>query len=351
MSQNMILYSCDLNKWSSDTQKATITFNLRTGDENHRSQVDVQLDNFEQSWGKIGRKFKTDLANEDVSENDLVLKDEAVIKQAMIQYFERVRREIGGGRNGKKHGKGGISRYHLFYLREPEIDLLNDDEKFYAYMDIIERKASKDHYNQIGNYIEAALKLKKNSAELMRHQANFLLSNNKTEEALDCLKEYLKTNKDDIEVHTQLAKLYDKLDDFKNADKVYDTIIKMDPENLNAILRKAQILYYSGEDYLPELDKVKEIDSAFLKDFLKKDWDYHLPKAKKDLNPVRAAVYFGHDRAMDIAPHAFNRDIPAYINMKNANVMFSKEEIDNWFKIINKYDLNEYGFELYPEKM
>lgn len=351
MSQNIILFSCDLNKWNSDSQKATITFNTRSNNKNYKSQVDVQLDNFEQSWSKLLRKIKQDVANDSDSDDNTELKDEAVIKSGMIAYFEKVRREIGNGRNGKKHSKSSISRYNLFYLRDPELELLNDEEKFQAYLDIIERKASKDQYNQIGNYIQEALKYNKNSPELMRYQANFLLANNKTKEALDCLKDYVKTHKDDIEVQTQLAKLYDKLEDFKNADKVYDQIIKIDPQNLNAIMRKAQILYYTGDGFLDELDKVMAIDSNFLKDYLRKDWDYHLPEAKKDLNPVKAAIYFGHDKAMDIAPHAFNKEIPAYINMKSANIMFSKNEIDQWFKIINKYDINEYGFELFPEKM
>lgn len=350
MSQSIVLFSCDLNKWNGDSQKATMTFYFHFDSQNYNCQLDVQLNNFEQSWSKLIGQLKETI-NETSNADGSELKDEAVIKAGLSAYFEKIRREIGNGRNGKKHGKSSISRYNLFYLKDPELELLNDDEKFLAYLDIIDRKAKKDQYSQIGSYIDKALEIKKNDPELLRYQANFLLASNKTEDALNCLKEYLKVNKKDVVVQTQLAKLYDKLEDYKNADKMYDQIIKNDPENLNAIMRKAQIMYYNGDDFLSELDKIYKLDPTFLKEFLKKDWDYHLPEQKKDLNPVRAAVYFGYDRAMDIAPYAFNREIPAYIDMKSANVMFSKQELDQWFKIINKYDINEYGFELYPEKM
>lgn len=287
-----------------------------------------------------------------LTESDTVeMKHIDVVQKGFSHYFDKMIRDLNNSRNHKPKGKTSITRYNLFFLKEPEINLLNDDERFMAYMDIIERKAQKEQFTQVGTYIREARALRPDDLTLIKYQSRFFLDSNQNEDAVKCLEQYVQLQPDDTDMLIELAKLCDTLKDTQRADKYYDQIIQNDHQNLDALVRRAQMNYYQQGDYLSDLDALRDIDADWLKDYLKKHWDYHLPEQKTDLNPIRAAYYLGFDKALDIVGFAFRKEIPAYTDWRESKVLFSKTEIDQWFQIINRYDLNEHYFELYPDAL
>jgi hypothetical protein len=213
-------------------------------------------------------------------------------------------------------------------------------------MDIIERKASKEQFTQIGNYIKDALKLKPEDEKLLKYLSKFYISTNNDKEAVIALESYINVNPNDIDTLTEYARLCDKIKDNKRADNAYKKLISHDPQNLDALVRSAQLKFYVRENYITDLDKIRNVDSNWLKDYLKKHWDYKLPESKSNLNYFKAAAFLGLENFMDILVFAFNGEIPANIDDKESKVLFNKEELVEWYKIISRYDLNEYSFHL-----
>jgi tetratricopeptide (TPR) repeat protein len=350
MSNKLFVLSGDLIKWNVDRLNVGVSFNVYYNNESNPVTAEFVLNNPAEATNTTFLEIIKQIAEKyAISPSDLELRDEETIRKAMLTLYEKWHHELLSSKNPKTKSKQTITRYNLFYLKEPEILSLSTEEKLLAYTDIIERKAAKEQYNQIGTYIKEALDLRPGDLRMLRHLSRYYMAVNKETEAIETLEKYVELKPTDVQAVTELARLCDKVKDFKRADSVYDKIIDNDPENLDALVRRAQIKFYKREKFESELDTIKKIDPTWLKEFLKKNWDYHLPDAKKDLNPIKLAYYLGFNKAMDILNFAFNKEIPAYIDERDARVQFSKEEIDLWYVLISKYDINEYSFRLYPE--
>jgi hypothetical protein len=347
MTDKVIVFSNDLVKWSADKLKIGLSLNLYFKGDLFTHQFELFIRDKEEAFAatlteieKVVRE-KFELA----ADAPVELKDADMVQKNLTYYFEKVKRELSNGRNGKSKT---ISRYNLLYLKEPELSLLNDEEKFLAYKDIIERKAGKEQFTQIGTYLKEALALKPDDKQLLRYQSQFFMDSNNSKDAIDTLIKLQKANPDDAEIVTQLIRLYDEVGDAKNVAEWCAVVLKNDPKNLDALVRRAQYKYFNNEDYSAELDVVKDVDFEWLKKYLRSTWEYKIPNAKTDLNPIKAANYLGFEKALDIVGFAFRNEIPAHTNTREARVMFSKMELDAWHKLINRYDLNEHSFDLYP---
>jgi hypothetical protein len=350
MADQVIVFSNDLVKWSADKLKVGLSLNLYYKGESFSHQFELfikdKVEALNTTLAEIGKvvreKFSLD------ADANLEIKDSEMIQKNFQFYFDKVKRELNNGRNGKSKT---ISRYNLFYLKDPEMALLSDDEKFLAYKDIIERKAAKEQFTQIGSYLKEALALKPDDKKLLQYQSQYFMDTKNSKEAVDTLLKLQKANPDDQGIITQLIRLYDGLGDDKNVELWCTAVLKTDPKNLDALVRKAQYKYFAGKDYTKELDVIKSIDFEWLKKYLRSTWEYKLPKAKTDLNPIKAAHYLGFEKALDIVSFAFRNEIPAHTNTREARVMFCKAELDSWHKLIDRYDLNEHSFDLYPNEI
>ena len=341
MSSGVLLFSTDLVKWSADKFSATVSFNLYGNETTFSHSVDLYLNNIPEAVN-VAKKSILEEAQKVLQASEApVFRDDEIITKALETSFGKTKKELQSNKNGKGKGRSSITRYNLFYLKEPEINLLSDQENYLAYIDIIDRKAAKDQYGQVGSYIQEALKLNPEDDKLLLYQAKFLLATHKKEEAVKFFEKYAATKQDDIDVLTEFARLCDNVNDFKKADKVYNQIIKLEPENLDALARKAQIKYYKKQKFETELDKIRKIDFEWLKDHIKKRWDFHLPDAKQDLNPLTAAKFLGLSKPIEVAALVVSKDIPAYYNEKASKMMFSQEELQQWFNLVERYELNE----------
>ena len=345
MSAQVLLFSTDLVKWSADKMTATVSFNLYNGENVFSEQLDVNLSKPADIVEPLIKSL-LDKTSKRLGSGDVALRDEEMIKTSLLTSFKKTQKELNSNKNGKGRNRQSITRYNLFYLKEPEIDLLSKQEKYYAYLDIIERKAAKEQFSQIGTYIQEAMQLNPDDKHLILYQAKFFLSVNKSEEALECYEKYTSFNEDNIQVLTDFARLCDKLNDTKKADKVYNAIIKLEPDNLDALARKAQLKYYKKQKYTVELDKIKKIDPNWLKDHIKKSWDFHLPDATQDLNPLTATEYLGLSKPIEVATLVMNKDIPAYYTPKEARMMFSSEELNQWFELVERFEMNDSNIDL-----
>ena len=279
------------------------------------------------------------------------IRDEEIIKQGFEAFFNKMVKDIMGNRNGKNKNKNNaITRYNLFYLKEPEINSLSAEEKYIAYMDIINRKVAKDQITQVGTYIKEALDIKPKDKDLTLYMARYLKESRKTEEALKYYEKYIDQNSDDVNVLLEAAKVADKAGDNKKSEKIYSLILKLEPNNLDALVKNAQVKYYNNGDYMEDLKKLSRENGEWLKDYLKKQWDYHLPNAKEDMNPVELVNYVNLNSTREAINYASKRIIPGYYTERAARVMFNEQEIINWYNIIVEFDINDYGFAMQTKK-
>ncbi|MCB0278986.1 MAG: tetratricopeptide repeat protein [Calditrichaeota bacterium] len=353
MIKKVLVLSADLVKWNTDRRVANIAVNLHHDENNFSVDLDINLNDqdklVDQTLEAIENGSKGILK---LKEKDKVeIRDLDMIRNGLQTFYEKMIRGLLQNKNGKSRNKKAVTRYNLFYLKEPEIDLLSDDEKYHAYMDIINRKAAKDQYSQVGNYIQEAIALRKDDTQLIYYMAKYLMDNRNYKEALGYFEEFLKADPDNLDSLLTVAKLCDKTRDYKKANSYYDRILKIEPMNLNALIRKAQLKYYQRQDFMPDLEKIAEIDSEWLKDYLRSQWDYHLPEEKQDLNPIKAARYLGLENSRELINLAFRKEVPSYYEEKESRVMFSKDEIDFWHQIVKKFYINEFQIELYADAL
>jgi tetratricopeptide (TPR) repeat protein len=342
----ILLFSTDLVKWNADRMQVTYTGNMLYKDSVFTESFDVDLTNISKSIENFVFSMKKYVVeNYEVNEEQVDVRDSKMLTDSLKKLFTKTSKELSQSKN-KSGKRGSITRYNLFYLKESELAKLNDDEKFLAYIDIIDRKAQKEQFNQVASYISEALKLKPNNEKILFYQAKYLLSTNKTDEAAKYFESYLENNPNNVEILTELAGIYTGAKDFKKAENTFSRILKLEPKNMNALVAKAQIKYFRKQKYKSELNKIKELDSEWLKEYLKKNWDYKLSDTKEDLNPRQASELLGFSNPIEIARMVIKNEIPAFYHAKSARMMFSREELEAWIEILNEYELNEFNLEL-----
>jgi hypothetical protein len=354
MAQNILVLSADLNKWSVEKKKINMNFNLYCKETVYSLPAELDLD---QTDAMINATFES-IANgtkehlKITARSKIEIRDEEIIKQGFESFYNKMVKDIMGNRNGKSKNKSNaITRYNLFYLKEPEINSLSADEKYIAYMDIINRKVAKDQITQVGTYIKEALDIKPDDKDLLLYMARYLKESRKADEALNYYDKYFEKYAEDVTILLEAAKVADQIGDNKKSEKIYSLILKIEPGNLDALIKNAQVKYYNQTNYMDDLNTIAKENSDWLKDYLKRQWDYHLPNAKEDMNPLQLVNLINLSNTREAINYASKKIIPGYYNERAARVMFNEQEILSWHKILLAFDINEYGFTMRPKKV
>ena len=184
--------------------------------------------------------------------------------------------------------------------------------------------------------------------------AEALLKNQKVEEALPYFEKYA-DNEKSLKGFNDLAHAYIKIEKFKEAENVVKRMKKQNPDDLLVKMLEAQVAYLQTKPYTDQLDKIKDIDDNWLREYLKKSWDFNLPGYRdhesKMWNAATASRYLGYDRPFDLTKRAFNDELPCYFDSEKGTIRFVKTELDQWVEIQNRYKVDGNSYRVYEDRL
>lgn len=132
---------------------------------------------------------------------------------------------------------------------------------------------------EAGNYKEALkvcnriLKAHPTCEEALLMKAECLFHLVKPDQALECLKTLLEINPNSDQAHFQFATIMFAARELKTALNAVNESLKIDKNNFDSLILKAQILYQLNNDsYKSWIEKARKIDAKRTKNFMKRYW-------------------------------------------------------------------------------
>jgi pentatricopeptide repeat protein len=260
--------------------------------------------------------------------------------------------------NTNKRSRGRIrmisNRSMDFYYNDFEYEPLDDNAKFFVHLNRGVNKMNGDLWSAAIDDLQVALNYNPDNPLANKYMAEALVKNHRKEEALPYFERYAQTE-NSVRGLNELAHAYIKLERFKEAEEVFKRMDKLDPNDLLVKVGQAQLAYLQGKAYQTKLDKIKAIDENWLKDYLKKSWEYNLPGYGSDeskmWNAATASRYLGYDRPFDLTKRAFNDEIPCYFDSEKGTIRFVKAELDKWVEVQNRYQVDGVSYQLHEDRL
>lgn len=201
---------------------------------------------------------------------------------------------------------------------EKRLELLNYKKE--TKKDILENNIS---FNKLNKYKKYRLSIndvnkmnvsKDNKYVFLKLKAYLNYRDGNLDEALRLYVQYLKKNPKDFDALKNIADIYEKLKDIKNAEKIYLKLNKLDNNNLTFLYKLLRIYYYDKKDYKKALNicnRMIKIQDNMLNLYLNKAVIYLAMKnenkarkiieyvAEKDINKVNEFLKFNRINSIE----------------------------------------------------
>jgi tetratricopeptide (TPR) repeat protein len=357
---NLHLLSTYLKKWSYQDNRITLSYSFFTERGYGRNMTEMRISApqsmVNEFLNRVVYKAKELLAkhNESSSEITIRLVNENEAQRKLNVFIGKILKEF----NTNKRSRGRIrmisNRSMDFYYNDFEYDPLDDNAKFFVHLNRGVNKMNGDLWSAAIDDLQVALNYNPDNPLANKYMAEALVKNHRKEEALPYFEKYAQTE-NSVRGLNELAHAYIKLERFKNAEEIFKRMDKLDPNDLLVKVGQAQLAYLQGKAYQTKLDKIKAIDENWLKDYLKKSWEYNLPgygsEESKMWNAATASRYLGYDRPFDLTKRAFNDEIPCYFDSERGTIRFVKEELDRWVEVQNRYQVDGITYQLHEDRL
>lgn len=359
-SGNLHILSTYLKKWSYQENRISISYSYFTELGYGRQVVDMRINSPQNMvndfLNRAIYRVKDSYKNSRDSSREVAVRlvNETEAHRKLNLFLSKILKEY--NTNKRSHGRVRMisSRSMDFYYNDFEYDPLDENAKFYVHLNRGVNKMNGDLWSAAIEDLKIALSLDDDHPLANKYMAEALLKNKNTEEALPYYEKYAE-NEQSLRGYNSLSHAYIKLEKYKQAEKVLDKMKKLDPDDLLVKVLRAQIGYLQSKPYFDQLDKIKVIDEEWLRNYMKKDWDYRLPGHNSDesmmWNAATASRYLGYDRPFDLTKRAFNDEIPCYFNSERGTIRFAKAELDQWVKIQNRYKIDDSKYKVYEDRL
>jgi tetratricopeptide (TPR) repeat protein len=301
-------------------------------------------------------KVKETLYNASDGESDaaIILVHETEAQRKLNLFLTKILKEF----NANKRSRGRVrmisSRSMDFYYNDFEYEPLSDQAKFYVHLNRGVNKMNGDLWSAAIEDLKIALSFNEEDPVANKYMAQALLKNQNVDKALPFFEKYANTE-NSLKAFNDLAHAYIKIQKFEEAEGVLKRMQKIDSDDFLVQILKAQIAFLQSKPYLPQLDKIKEKDEEWLREYLKKSWDYKLPGYSDDeskmWNAATASRYLGYDRPFDLTKRAFNDELPCYFDSERGTIRFVKAELDQWVEIQNRYHIDGSNYRVYTDRL
>jgi hypothetical protein len=293
-------------------------------------------------------------SNRNNGEITIILVNETEAQRKLNLFLSKILKEF----NTNKRSRGRVrmisSRSMDFYYNDFEYEPLSDQAKYYVHLNRGVNKMNGDLWSAAIEDLKIALSINDDDPLVNKYLAEALLKNQKAEEALPYFEKY--ANKEDtLKSYNDLAHAYIKIEKFKQAENVVKKMKAKDPNDLIVKMLEAQIAYLQSKPYTDQLDIIHKMDEEWLREYLKKSWNFKLPgynkNDKKMWNAATASRYLGYDRPFDLTKRAFNDEIPCYFDSERGTIRFVKIELDHWVELQNRYKIDGAKYRVYEDRL
>ena len=352
-SANIYLLSVYLKKWSYNDNRFTINYSFCVENyEYHRKYIDLRAGRNHNLVDDLINQVIRDAKSFSESSN-LNIVNGNEIRKKLNQFIGKITKEFRS--NKKNRGKSRmISNRSLdFYYNDHEYEQLTPDVKYYVHLNRGLNKVNGDLWSNAVVDFKLALEHKPGDPTANKYLAMAYNKLGQFSEAVEPLK-ICADAENSSETLNALAMAYINLEEYEKADDLYCQISENFGDEHLALYGQAQIAYKSGKDYLSYLDKLYEIDSEWLVEKLKKDWEYRLAMEIDEQNMWNAATaarYLGFKRPYDLTRKAFNSEIPCYFDAEKGTIRFVKEELDCWINLHNHFNLDGQNYQTFEDKL
>ena len=357
---NLHLLSTYLKKWSYQENRLSLSYSYFTALGYGRSIVDMRINSpqimVNELLNKLIYKVREEISSRSQKPQDTSIKfvNESEIQRKLNMFISKILKEFNTNKRSRGHMRMITHRSMDFYYNDFEYDPLDNTTKFYVHLNRGINKINGDLWSAAVDDLKIALSFNADDLLANKYIAKALLKNHRAEEALPYLEKYSE-NEDSLKGLNELAHAYIKLEKFKDAEKIFEKMKSINSDDLLAKIGQAQIAYLQGKAYQSLLDKIRKTDEQWLREYLKKTWEYNLPGYSHDetkmWNAATSARYLGFDRPFDLTKRAFNDEIPSYFDSEKGTIRFAREELDNLVEIVNRYNVDGVQQEVYEDRL
>ncbi len=350
------LIAMDIRKWDLETQKLALTSYFVINNEERSVQFEISLlqppDMVEEFLGKLKYTVARELHSEGEETPEIEIESETFLRQKLYNYFRKILMELNNPRRKKGQPKMIYSTHMDVYNENQDISFLPPDIQFFVILNWARRYYEREEYQKAIEPLKRLLKLKPDFGLGYKWLARSLKKIRKFEEAMRMYEKYAEVD-GSLDSLLDLAKSYRKGKIFDKSEAIYHDILQKYPGEKEARIGLAQIKYARKEpDFIDILDELHQEDPEWLKEWLTEEFNFRIYVPEKTmLSPIQAAKFLGFDKVLDLTQKAFKNEVPSHFNPAKARLTFYREELENWAKVMNRYNALGEEVKLYPERL
>ena len=234
---NLHLLSTYLKKWSFDDNRIALNYSFchEHGYERSRfeTRIGVPANMANDFLNNVYHTAKERLSegkngNGDLNNslgNNILLVNESEVKRKLGVFLAKVNKEFTQNKRSRGRTRMISTRSLDFYYNDFEFEPLSDHMKFYVHLNRGINKMNGDLWSNAVDDFTLAIELEPENIEANKYMSEALSKLNRFDEAIKHLKIYAETE-NSPESLSNLSNLYIKLNDFKNAEKVFKQMLK-----------------------------------------------------------------------------------------------------------------------------
>ncbi|GAB4335068.1 MAG: hypothetical protein Kow0037_14390 [Calditrichia bacterium] len=353
------LLAVDVRRWDLEQNKISLTIYYLLDDEERAYMFDLSISQVaemvEEFLGKMlmgcRNKLKKTLGLPE-EEIEVAIAHETFVRQKLNNYFRRITGELNNPKRKKGQPRVIFTTHMDIYSENQDISFLPKMLQFYVVLNWARKFYEKDDFLRAIDPLRKLIKIRPDFGLGYKWLARSLKKIRKYDEAVYYYEKYAEVD-GSLDSLLDLAKTYRKGKLFDKSEKIYRQILEQDPENREAQIGLAQIMYaHNDEGYWEILEKLYEQNPEWVRSWLREEFNfriYVLPKTM--MNPVQAAKYLGLEKVFQLTQMAFKNEVPSHFNPGKAKITFFKEELDNWARIMNRFQALPEEIVLYPENI
>jgi tetratricopeptide (TPR) repeat protein len=367
MIHQLNLIALDIKKWILEKRKINSTVYLVSNDEEKSLQIDSRIlkpnDMLENFMAKLRAEISSELlATNGNKEVQIEFENQSFLSQQLYNYFKKITTELRGGNGNRSNGSNGgkkennyrgIRTTHLdIYTENDDITSLPEQTRFYIILNWCRNYYNREEYKKAIDPLRKLLKLNPQFGLGYKWLARSLKKIRKYDEAMANYRKYAEVD-GSIDAFLDLAKSYRKGKIFDKSEEIYLDILKSNPESKEAKIGLAQIKFaLKQSEYMKILDDLYKEDPDWLKKWLLDEFNFRIYIPEKTfITPAQAAKFLGFNKVFELTERAFKNEVPSHFNPAKARMSFYKEELENWAKVMNRFQCLASEIKVYPENI
>lgn len=360
MKYQIHLITLDVNKWSVESRKMSFTFSAIINDALKNVEVESSIlkpaEMVEEFLLRLRATVVSEVADGTTEKNgeedaipEIEINNEGYVRQKLLNFFRKLNNEV---RNNKRNHRKIHANHLDVYDESTDISFLPRNIQFHIVLNWCKRFYEREEYKKAIDPLRRLMKLNPEFGLGYKWLARSLKKVRKYDEAMRFYQKYAEVD-GSIDSLLDLAKSYRKGKIFDKSEEIYHQILEQDPKNKEARIGLAQIKFaLKQEDYLEILDQLYQEDPAWLKEWLVDEFNFRIYLPEKTLiPPLQAARFLGFEKVHVLTEWAFRNDLPSHFNPIKARLSFYKEELENWAKVMNRFQCLDKEIQLRPENL